>query len=133
VAPLQVPDLGFRGRPAGGDAALVPGGRAEPDGGGAHAPVLVRFVRADPLNRPGHADLAVGRNKPVQHGRRPRIGRQLSTRAARAAGAEDQPAPQAAQHHQAGRGTASLAAVAMVIASGIGCPAARAASSHAAS
>ena len=44
------------------------------------------------------------RNKPVQHGSRPRIGRQLSTLVALAVGEEDQPSPQAAQHHQAGRG-----------------------------
>jgi hypothetical protein len=62
----------------GDDAALVPGSRAEADGGGARAPVLVGLVLADLLNRPRHAYLPVCRNKPVQHGSRPRIGRQLA-------------------------------------------------------
>jgi hypothetical protein len=75
----------------------------------------------------------VCRDKPVQHGRRPRIGRQLSTLVALAVGEEDQPPPQAAHITRRAEGTASLVALAMVMASGIGCPAARAASSHAAS
>ena len=66
------------GGPAGDNAALVPGGRAEADGGCARAPVLVGFILAYPLNRPRRAYLAVCRNKPVQHGSRPWIGRQLS-------------------------------------------------------
>lgn len=80
---------------------------------------------------PGHAYLAVRRNKPVQHGSRPRIGRQLSTLVALAVGEEDQPWPEAAQHHQPADGTPSLVALARVMASGIGWPTAQAASSHA--
>jgi DNA-binding transcriptional LysR family regulator len=102
MAPQDVPDLCFQDSPAGDDAALSRGGRAETGGGSTRAPVLVRFVFANPLHRPGHAYLAVCRNKPVQHGSRPRIGRQLSTLVALAVGKEDQPSPQAAQHHQTG-------------------------------
>ena len=76
---------------------------------GARTPVLVRFVLAHRLRRPGHAYLAVYRNKPVQHGRPPRIGRQLGTLVALAVGEEDQPPPQAAQHHEAGRRNAVTA------------------------
>ena len=72
------------------------GGRREPDGGGARAPVLVRFVLADPLHQARDAYLAVCRNKPMQHGSRARIGRQLSALVAVAVGEEDQPSPQAA-------------------------------------
>jgi hypothetical protein len=130
VVPQHVLDLHFQDRPAGDNAALVPGGRAEAGGGGARAPVLVRFIRANPLNRPRHAHLAMCRNKPVQHGRRPRIGRQVSTLAALAVGEEDQPSLEAASITRRAEGTASLVALAMVMASGIGWPAARAASCH---
>ena len=98
------PGPAFPGPPGWRRRGLVPGGHAEADGGGARTPVLVRFVLAYPLNRPRHAYLAVSRNKPVQHGSRPRIGRQLSTLVALAVGEEDQPWLEAAQHHQAGRG-----------------------------
>ena len=79
------------------------GGRAEPRGGGAGAPVPVGFVFADPFRPPGRAYLAVRRDEPVQYRGRPRVRRQLGTLVAVAVGEEDQPAPQAAQHHQAGR------------------------------
>src|SRR5262249_20308599 len=49
VTPQLVLDLPFQNRPAGHDAALMPGGRGEAGGGGARAPELVRFVLADPL------------------------------------------------------------------------------------
>jgi hypothetical protein len=71
------------------------------------------------------------RNKPVQDGRRPRIGRQLGTLVAAAVGEEGQPRRRPRSTTRRAEGTTSPVAVAMVTASGIGCPAARAASSHA--
>jgi hypothetical protein len=85
------------------DAALPRGGRAETDGGGARTSVRVRFVLAYPLDRPATRTWRCTGTS------------QCSTAAARgfaassaplsllAVGEEDQPPPQPAQHHQAGR------------------------------
>src|SRR4029077_5678564 len=54
---------------------------------GSSAPAPAPAAR---LTRPAPGYLAVCRNKPVQHGRRPRIGRQLGTLVALAVGEEDQ-------------------------------------------
>jgi hypothetical protein len=98
------PGPAFPGPPGWRRRGLVRGSRAEADGRVARAPVLVGLVLAYPLNRPRHPYLAVRRNKPVQHGSRPWIGRQLSPLVAVAVREEDQPSLQAAQDHQAGRG-----------------------------
>ena len=49
VAPQLVLDLHSQDRPAGHDAALVRGGRAEADSRGARVPVPVRFSEAGPF------------------------------------------------------------------------------------
>ena len=95
-----------------------------------HRTIGTHLYLAYPLNRPRHAYLAVCRNKPVQHGSRPWIGRQLATLSLSQSVKKISPRWRPRSTTRRAEGMASLVALAMVMASGIGCPAARAASSH---
>ena len=130
VAPQDVPDLRFQDGPARDDAALLRGGRAETAAG---ARVLQYWSASSSLN------CSTG---PATRTWRCAGTSQCSTAAARGLAASSAPlslsqsvkkaSPRGRPRSTTRRadGAPSLVALAMVMASGIGWPAARAASSH---
>jgi hypothetical protein len=129
VAPQPVLDLRFQDRPAGDDAALVRGGRAEANGGGV---LQYSSASSSPTRSTG----------PATRTWRCAGTSQCSTAAARGLATSSAPLSLSQSVKKTSpcrrlrsitrraEGTASLVALAMVMASGIGWPAARAASNH---
>ena len=133
VAELHVLHQILEGGLAGDDAALGRGGGVAAGSRRACTPVLVGFLLTYWLDGSRHPYLTVDRAKPVQNGSCLRIGGQLSTLVAGEVGEEGRPPLEAAKYHHPCRRDAISGRVARVMASGIGSPALRAASSQAAS